>query len=691
MRFMPCSSRETVCYGLQIPCSSLPGSRPETGSQPVVIPPFGRDKLQSLNCENWIADSRHPMLSSAHMGSTSNAASPSRPFALRDPESFYSAQKRNRRATWRMSFLCLMAALLMGIPLTLALTPLFYAVTLIAAEVINYFSPLPPEFWQNLTAIGQLMLKVADYYINHRGQLDPQTLALGLALILLPGIVIAFLLWISVLALFRRAGVGGTLMSLNAREPNKNDLKELQLADVVEEMSIAAGLLPPKVMLLDSAGANAAAIGTSPADARLVVSRRLLDDLNRDQLEGLLGQLIGSIGNGDLRVAFMVTSVFETCGLLVTLINSPFGRESRGILWRILRFSFRRSSGQTAQAAEAEAVASLLSRSLDMGKGDIDRFFDSAEQRKSAWRKFLSFVFFPVFFTNIAIELTLWFFLNVMLGPCMALVWRTRRYLADASAVQLTRNAEGLATALQRLSEDSTAIPGSVWASHLFVMNPKGDRSNRSSQGPQFSSDQMRQGAALWEASKAGGPVPPAVALAGAQVSAADVVRFQGEIKELQRAAMHGDAAAITRLMNFGQAIAAASGSSMKMPNPADIIAAQRGDPAAIARLRVRHEQKPQLQTTGLQTQSMVSFHPPLKRRLKRLNRLGAHVDIATRKWGAGTTIVMLVLWLILGPLLLIAAGAMLVVIAMIIMLNLVFLTMWMAVIHGIFSWLGHR
>lgn len=623
------------------------------------------------------------------MGSTPDATGSARAFVLRDPETFYAAQKRNRRATWRMSFFCVVAALLMGIPLTLVLTPLFYAGTMVVAEIINYFSPLPPEFWQNVSALGQLVKKVGDNVFSNPGQLDPQTLALGLALLLLPGILIAFFLWIGVLALFRRAGVGGTLMSLNARELNKNDLKELQLADVVEEMAIAAGLPSPKVMLLDSPGANAAAIGTSPLDARVLISRRLLDDLSRDQLEGLLGQLIGSISNGDLRVAFMVTSVFETCGLLVTLINSPFGRGSRSVLWRILRYSFRRSSNQAGQAAEAEAVAALLSRSLEMGKGDIDRFFDSAEQRKSMWRKFLSFVFFPILFTNMAVELTLWFFLNLMLGPCMALVWRTRRYLADATAVQLTRNAEGLATALQRLSQDSTAIPGSIWASHLFVMNPKGDRSAQP-ESP-FASDLLRRAALMWEANKAGKPVGTITPAMLAQVSPADIARAQGEIMALQRAAMAGDANALGRLMSFGQAVAAASGGAFQMPNPADLIAAQRGNPAAIARLRARHEEKPQLQTTGLQTQSAVSFHPPLKRRLKRLDRMGAHVELADQKWRTGTIVVMTVMWLLLGPLLLVTGAAMLLVIALMIVLNLVFLALWLVVIHGIFAWLGHR
>src|SRR5215813_6392733 len=620
------------------------------------------------------------------MGQPSDAANTARSFAPRDPETFYKAQKRNRRATWRMTFLCAVAALLMGIPLTLVLTPLFYAVTIIGAEIINYFSPLPAEFWQNLTALGQLALRVGDYYINQKGSLDPQELAVGLALILLPGIVIAFVLWIGVLALFRRGGVGGTLASLNAREPNRNDLKELQLADVVEEMAIAAGLPVPKVMLIDSPGANAAAVGTSPADARLVVSRRLLDDLNRDQLEGLLGQLIGSIGNGDLRVAFMVTSVFETCGLLVTLINSPFGRESRSTLWRILRYGLKKSSSPAAHAAEAEAVASLLSRSLEMGQGDIDRFFDSAEQKKSFWRKFLSFVFFPILFTNMAIELTLFFFLNVLLGPAMALVWRTRRYLADASAVQLTRNPDALANALQRLSQDNTAIPGSVWASHLFVMNPKGDSSI--GKGLQPTTDQKQRMLLAWESTRPAGAPQSTLRPPGTPPTEADFARGMAEFRQTQLAAMRGDAQAINRLMVVGKAMGAFTAD---IPNPADIIAAQRGDQAAIARLRARHEEKPHLQTTGLQAQSMLSFHPPLKRRLKRLDRMGAHVEVATRKMGFGASMVMLVLWLILGPLLLVAAGAMLVAIAMIIMLNLMFLGLWLMVIHGIFWWLGHR
>ncbi len=107
-------------------------------------------------------------------------------------------------------------------------------------------------------------------------------------------------------------------------EMRSAELKELQLADVVQEMAIAAGLPAPRVMLIDSPGANAVVVGASSEDARIIVSRRLIDDLSREELEGVLAHLIASVANGDLRIAVRMTAVFEACGLLVAIINAPF-------------------------------------------------------------------------------------------------------------------------------------------------------------------------------------------------------------------------------------------------------------------------------------------------------------------------------------------------------------------------------
>lgn len=583
-----------------------------------------------------------------------------------------------------MSALTVFAAFVMGIPLTLVLTPLLYTLTMFAAEVFNRFiSPLPPEFWQTANDLARFGVRVADVVINQRGTLDPQDLALGLLLILGPGMALAFVLWTGMLLLFRHGGVGGTLASMNAREPNQADLKELQLADVVQEMAIAAGLPAPRVMLIDSEGANAAAVGTSAEDARIVISRRLLDDLDRDQLQALLAHLIASVGNGDLRIAFKVTSVFETCGLILTMINAPFGKTSRIALWRLIRYGLTGGSA-LKKAADAEEVAELLGDTLDTQDSDIDRFFN---QRNPGFiRKALRLFLFPFLFTNLAVELTLWFFLNVLLGPCMALVWRTRRYLADAGSVELTRNPDALARALERLSQDDTAIAGGGWASHLFVVNPTGDTSLR---GLPESDEQKRKAIQAWQAvaNAAGTPSP-----ASAQ-STDDYARLRKEMMATWMMAMRGDAASMARVQAFAKAIGGQAELDLhNMPNLSDLALAQKGDRAAISRLRAAQQQHrqqhggPAKGRIGLQTYSFLSFHPPLSKRAKRLQKMGA--SLIAPKWRLGPVMMVLavVLYAMVIPVMALAAAAMLGVIVMMIGLNLLFLTLWLRVIHWAFA-----
>lgn len=616
----------------------------------------------------------------------------SRNFGPRNPETFFAAQKRNRRATWRMSALCAFAALVMGIPLTLVLTPLLYALTLAIAEVINHFYPLK-DFLASAQQLALIGGRVADYVLNGKGKPpDPQELAITLALVLLPGMVLAFVLWLGMLLLFRRGGVGGAMASLNAREPNQADLKELQLADVAQEMAIASGLPAPKVMLVDSPGANAAAIGTSPADARIVISRRLIDDLDRDQLQAILAHLVGSIGNGDLRIAFTVTSVFETCGFLLSLINAPFGRDSRQKVWRVLRYILR-SGPPEQKAVEAAAIAESLAGSIDANSTDIDRYFNAPNA--GLFRKMFRVIFFPFLFTNLAVEITMWFFLNLLLGPCMALLWRTRRYLADASSVELTRNPDALARALQCLSEDTTALSGGEWATHLFVINPKGDVGLR---GLQPSQEQMAKAIQAWAATEHLAPGQPAGNPVGAPVAAGDWPSVRLQLISTVKAAIAGDPHAMARM----QAMATIMGEHLpvgigSIPNFADLQAARRGDRAAMARLqqlRQSREQQPSSASrgqSGLQIQSFLSFHPPLARRAKRLQKMGARMVAPVRAGGLGLKIFMAVLYLIIVPLLAVAGVLMLFVIAMMIGLNLMMLMLWLTAIHWLFVWLNGR
>jgi len=630
----------------------------------------------AASCPQWAV-----MLSSPRMSSRPDTAPQATAFTPRDPETFFRAQQRNRRATWRMSGLSVLAALIMGLPLTLVLSPLLYAVTLITADIINYFSPLPQEFWRNADLLGRILLQVSNAVSNHR-PIDPVLVAFVLVLALAPGMILTLVLWLGIRALFRRGGVGGMLATMNAREPDRNDFKELQLVDVVDEMAIAAGLPSPKVMLIDSTGANAAAIGTTAQDARLVLSRRLLDDLSRDQLQGLLASLIGSISNGDLRIAFTVTSVFETGGLLVTLINAPFGSQSRAVLWRLIRYAFRRSKDPQLQS-EADAVASLLAHSLNSSsQDDIDRFFDQSPN-KPLWRKVVTAVLFPMIFTNAAVKITLWFFTYGLLGPCMAMLWRARRYLADATAIQLTRNPDGLAAALQQLNSDDTGIPGGFWASHLFALNPGRDSS--ASSGSRPSAEQMSKAAQAWHDSS--GSSVPAPATGNPET---DLRALRAEVLKTGLAAFAGDSQAMMRLQAFQKSMVQHGGVPADMPDVADILAARHGSRAAMARLQAHRQGKPP-ESASMQESTFVSFHPPLKRRLKRLARMGAHVQLGQPKKSVFAAIGMTALYVFLAVLMTIAAAAMLAGIALMILLNLFFLGLWLMAIHAIFGFLGHR
>ena len=606
----------------------------------------------------------------------------------RDRESFFDAQRRNRRATWRLTTVSVLAVVVMGIPLALTITPLIYATALIVADIISIWLPLPASLWQRADELAHYGLQ-AIIWATQGQTANPHALLLGAAVLLLPGTVLSVGLWMGVNALFQRAGVGGALLALEAREPNQAELKELRLADVVQEMAIAAGLPAPRIMLIDAAAPNAAAIGTSPKNARIVISRGLIEQLNRDELEGALAHLVASIGNGDLRIAFRVTSVFETYGLLLALINAPFGSQSRRALWRIARYGLAGRKGDEASAEEAAAVASLLTRSADLETDDIDRLFDGASSKRSMFRSIGIFLLFPIFLTNFAIKLSLWFFSFSLLVPSLALLWRKRKYLADACAVQLTRNPDGLAEALRKLNSARGPIPGGDWAAHLFLVHPAGnDRMN----DPKANAAQQETLARAWAASQAGGTShSPSPAQANPQL-------LMSEIFATGQAAMTGDQNAMVRMVAFREAAATAFGiPADQLPSMEDLAAAQHGDRAALERLKnfgmkgaaTRPEQGKSQPSSTSSSIAFTGFFPSLKRRLKQLDRMGAHVELEA---GSGKAwIVIAALSVVLGPFALAAVALILILIAILTLASLAFLAIWMAFIHEIFVVLLHH
>jgi hypothetical protein len=435
-------------------------------------------------------------------------------------------------------------------------------------------------------------------------------------------------------------------------------------------------------MLIDAPGANACCIGASPTDARLIVSRRLIEDLSRDELEGVVAHLIGSIGNGDLRISMRMMAVFEACGVLMALTNAPFGPQSRRILWRLARYSLRR---RDCNPQEAVVVADLLTRSAGLEVDDIDNFFD-ATGKKSLLRSIRNFIFFPIFFTNTAVKLLLWFFSWALLGPSMGLLWHTRKYLADASAVQLTRDPDGLARALQKLNDEPGEIPRGDWAAHLFLVRPK------RSGGTFATSTQQRQMLAqAWAASAntASAPMP---------TNSADFATMSRQLSETMRAAFGGDTRAAARPRSLYQTVSTADPElAAQFPNPDDLIAARAGDLDAVSRLQASRPSRTAMGQAGKQndqassvseTPSLIGFHASVQRRLRRLVRLGAHIDPGGQDRKA--RVLILVLPLLLAPLAVLAVALLLLLIAVMTMASLTFVVMWLAVIHKLFALAGN-
>jgi heat shock protein HtpX len=194
-----------------------------------------------------------------------------------------------------------------------------------------------------------------------------------------------------------------------------------QLYNVVEEMSLAAGVPMPKVMILETEVPNAFATGTKPGHGTIAVTRGLVDRMNRDELQGVVAHEMAHLANLDTRYMVVV-------GVTVGLIALVCDMILRTMQWGSL-------SGRR--------------RDDDRGKGGAG-----------------------------AGLLILLLIVVAVLAPIAAkavqmAVSRQREYLADATSVRFTRNPSGLISALGKLAAAAAPFPGVSRATqHLFIVNP---------------------------------------------------------------------------------------------------------------------------------------------------------------------------------------------------------------------------
>jgi Zn-dependent protease with chaperone function len=369
-----------------------------------------------------------------------------------DREQFFAAQARNRRAAGRLMTLAALGVLLMGVPMSAVISPLLYAAVIILNDLLSLVVPA-----------ADLLHILAHFDPEPGASALPDTIVglLLVAALVIPGSLVMLLAWLGARAVFMRHGTDGLLRSLGARDPRPDDPEERQLQNLVEEMAIAAGVRPPRVVILDGPAANAGAVGSGPDDATLIISRRLLDELDRDESQGVIAQLIASVGNDDLRAALAIVSMHRAFGLVMAVLGAPFGAHARGTLLRLLQLSLHR--GRPASPGELDAIDEMLSQSADMPEGDVD------PSKKTTVADVLRL---PFLIAYTAFWMARLAFVGFVVGPLLALMWRSRRYLADATAVQLTRNPEGVARGVAALASRGGGVPGGSWAAPMFVVGP---------------------------------------------------------------------------------------------------------------------------------------------------------------------------------------------------------------------------
>ncbi|MEE4173589.1 MAG: M48 family metallopeptidase [Xanthomonadales bacterium] len=187
-------------------------------------------------------------------------------------------------------------------------------------------------------------------------------------------------------------GLGGTLVDPDSRDPLRR-----RLVNVVEEIALASGVPVPEIYVLEQeAGINAFAAGYSPADAAVAVTRGTLEQLDRSELQGVIAHEFSHILNGDMRLNIRLVGV-----LFGILVLALIGRR---IFFHSNYLGRSRNSGGFAVLAMALALVAV---------GYVGLFFGRVI--KSA-------------------------------------VSRQREYLADASAVQFTRDPGSISGALKKIA-----------------------------------------------------------------------------------------------------------------------------------------------------------------------------------------------------------------------------------------------
>ncbi|HEY7937205.1 MAG TPA: M48 family metallopeptidase [Candidatus Limnocylindrales bacterium] len=194
-----------------------------------------------------------------------------------------------------------------------------------------------------------------------------------------------------------------------------------QLFNVIRELTIAAGIPMPAVYIIQDDAMNAFATGRDPNHSSIAITTGLLNVMNREELQGVLGHELSHVRNFDIRFSLLVGVLVGS----VALLSSFF-----------LRYTFWFGGGRRSNNNDSN------------GSGVIQ---------------------LVIFVVAIVLAILAPIFTKLV----QLAVSRQREYLADASSVELTRNPHGLESALAKLAGDTTVMKEANPATqHMYFHNP---------------------------------------------------------------------------------------------------------------------------------------------------------------------------------------------------------------------------
>ena len=363
-------------------------------------------------------------------------------------DDFFAAQRRHRRAAHALSGLAAIAVVLVSVPLAAIVFPALFGIAALVSMVASAVTG-------GASLVDRLLATGGHFAEGENAFLE--AIALGL-IIVLPGALLILAIWVRSLRVLASVEPAQLVEIYGARLLHTGDFEEEQLSNVVEELAIASGIPPPILRVVDSEAVNAAALAPSASGALILVTRGLLDRCNRGETQALLASSVAMIANGDARAAFRWMGAAAAFNIAADLLHGPLAAEARmrlRTLLPLLRRGTLVDSGDSARAVEL-LLGSPPSVPDDPTRGRL----------KIA-------LVFPFLMASAMFNLVGFLANLLFLSPSLALLMRRRRYLADATAVQLTRDPESLAGGLN-LTVNRTASAGWPLArfSPLFLVAP---------------------------------------------------------------------------------------------------------------------------------------------------------------------------------------------------------------------------